>query len=84
MLQTFFVSKTGGSLNFTDGMLNGEGVSFVTMKDKVTGEILKGIEADFVRTRINASNNELLPSTQGFGGFVFFAATGQIKTIENF
>ncbi|MFA5803662.1 MAG: hypothetical protein WC879_03370 [Melioribacteraceae bacterium] len=80
MLQSFFIIRTG-SENFSAGMVDGDGVSFIAETD-AEGNIIVGIEADFVRTRNGANNNDLMPGTQGISGFSFVAPVGQVKKLD--
>lgn len=83
ILQAFFVKRTtAADSGFLAGMVAGKGISYVAEK-AADGTIKRGIEADFIRTRISAASIELLPGVQGIGGLFFCNPSGQIKKIES-
>lgn len=81
MLGKFFVERTGTDA-FNYGITEEEkGISFVA-EEQEDGTILSIVEADVVRSRVDASGTNLLAGTQSIGGLCFVAPVGQIKAIE--
>jgi len=80
MIGAFFIKRTGSD-EFIQGMIQGQGFSIIAEKYE-DGTIDIGIEADFFRTRLSASKNNLLDGTQGLGGLAFVASVGQVKKIK--
>lgn len=77
-----FVNKSSVK-NYTEGLLNGQGISFLAEKD-INGDIRFGIEADFFRTRVPvAEPGTLVSNASAIGGLVFAAPMIQIKQLKS-
>lgn len=77
-----FINKSSVK-NYTEGLIDGTGVSFLAEKDQ-NGNITFGIEADFFRTRIPVADpGILLQNASSIGGLVFAAPMIQIKSTQS-
>lgn len=81
MIGLFFVQRTGTDSYSYGITTEDKGISFVADVQE-DGIVLKGVEADFIRSRINADGTGLLAGTQGIGGLVFCSPVGQVKKIN--
>lgn len=77
-----FINKSSVK-NYTEGLLEGTGISFLAEKD-ADGNLQFGIEADFFRARLPVADPGILVASAGsLPGLTFASPIIQLKRIQS-